>query len=246
MVAVEAVAAAMAGAIVRRESLATLTQDIMITRYVNVATFVILLYDHLLSLGAEVKLIWPAKLTSAKALFLFIRYMVPCAMLIYNVRQLIWDKQFTMCTFRGPVPVAILWAPGTVFECVLCVISWWNALNRQRTSNAPLTAALYRDGFVYFLFLLALRITNTALAFAAPPGLTFIAMFPVWCATTTTTCRLIIKLRQITEDQTPEYSGDRDESVVVHGDYDELGRSGVHVEMLRSVGPSTPVRGGWS
>lgn len=48
----------------------------------------ILIYDHLLSLGSESQLIWPAKLTSAKGLFLFIRYMVPLAMTIYTVREL--------------------------------------------------------------------------------------------------------------------------------------------------------------
>jgi hypothetical protein len=68
---------------------------------------------------------------------------------------------------------------------------------------------------------------------------------PVWCATTTTTCRLIIKLRQIAEDQSstePAPSPNVTRSVAVHGEYDELERSGVHVEMLRQVGPSTPIR----
>jgi hypothetical protein len=73
----------------------------------------------------------------------------------------------------------------------------------------------------------------------------------VWCATTTTTCRLIIKLRQIVEDhnriEEPVDSPDDDTSVGMHGDYDELVRSGIHVERLRSVGPSTPIRGsGWN
>jgi len=304
----------------------TVIQEITITRYVNAATFVILLYDHLLSLGSEVKLIWPAKFTSAKALFLSIRYMVPCAITLYTVQlsglslitlsdnfcqwwmgfaafagwatvassnflillrlwviwdrdrklmfytglcfiiaqtaglvcasvlvwqmksQLYWNTDLHLCGFHHQPPVAILWAPGTIFEIILCAVTWWNALNQPRSSNVALAAAIYRDGFLYFIFLLCLRITNTVLAFTAPPGLIFVAMFPVWCATTTTTCRLIIKLRQITEDQL-ESCPDPDEdntSVAVHGDYDELERSGVHVEMLRSVGPSTPIRSsGW-
>ncbi|KAJ7495966.1 hypothetical protein B0H11DRAFT_2001321 [Mycena galericulata] len=305
----------------------TAYNEIQITRYVNAAAFVVLLYDHLLSLGSEIKLIWPAKATSAKVLFLFIRYMVPCAITIYTVQltglshitlsdnfcrwwmscaafagwatvatsnflillrlwviwdrdrklmfytglcfiiaqtaglvcasvlvwqmrpQLVWNSDFRMCSFiKKPPPVAILWAPGTAFEIILCGTTWWHALNQPRSSNVALAAAIYRDGFVYFLFLLCLRITNTALAFAAPKGLFFVAMFPVWCATTTTTCRLIIKLRQISEDQV-ESCSDPDEdnaSILAHGDYDELVRSGVHVEMLRSVGPSTPIRAsGW-
>ncbi|KAJ7629886.1 hypothetical protein B0H17DRAFT_1109392 [Mycena rosella] len=302
--------------------------EIEITRYVNAAAFVILLYDHLLSLGSEINLIWTAKFTSAKAMFLFIRYMVPCALALYTVQLsglshimlndlfcrcwmgfaafmgwttvaisnflillrlwVIWDRNrklviYTslcylvaqimglvaaallvwrmnislywndlagMCGFKEPQPpVAILWAPGTAFEVVLFGITWWNALTQPRSSNAPLAAAIYHDGFLYFLLLLCLRLTNTVLAAAAPPGLIFIAMFPVWCATTTTTCRLVIKLRQITEDQRLPDSAvtPSDDTHVMHGDYDQLVRSGVHIEMLRSVGPSTPMRepSGW-
>ncbi|KAJ7045823.1 hypothetical protein C8F04DRAFT_1066300 [Mycena alexandri] len=296
-----------------------LLNDITITRYVNAAAYVILLYDHLLSLGSEVNLIWPAKNTSAKWLFLFIRYTIPCAITVYTVQlsglsniqlssnfcvwwmscaafigwatvatsnflillrlwviwernrklmlwtlgcflfaqtgglacaailvhamkpQLTWNTELQMCAFIGQAPpVAILWAPGTAFEIVLCAITWWNALNRPRSSNNPLAAAIYRDGFLYFLLLLCLRIINTVLAVAAPRGLIFVAMFPVLCGTTTTTCRLVITLRQVAADHTiPD-----DRSVDVE-EYDQLEQSGVHVEMLRSVGPSTPIRGGW-
>lgn len=70
---------------------------------------------------------------------------------------------------------------------------------------------------------------------------------PVWCATTTTTCRLVMKLRRIAQEQREPASGDPpddlDMSPVADGDYDELVRSGVHIEMLRSVGPSTPMSG---
>ncbi|KAJ7899032.1 hypothetical protein B0H13DRAFT_2030969 [Mycena leptocephala] len=64
----------------------TVALDILITRYVNAAAYVILLYDHLLSLDTEINLIWLAKTNSAKVLFLFIRYMVPCAITLYTVQ----------------------------------------------------------------------------------------------------------------------------------------------------------------
>ncbi|KAJ7747244.1 hypothetical protein B0H16DRAFT_1555242 [Mycena metata] len=274
----------------------------------------ILLYDHLLSLGSEVNLIWSAKNTSAKWLFLFIRYTIPCAITLYTVQlsglsniqlsnnvhggrlisarlcscvwwmsfaafigwatvatsncmlpernrklmmwtlgcflfaqtgglacaavlvhamkpKLAWNSDLQMCTFVGQAPpVAILWAPGTAFEIVLCGVTWWNALNRPRSSNDPFAAAMYRDGFLYFI-----------------PGLIFVAMFPVLCGTTTTTCRLVITLRQVAADHlidSPNSAFPDDRSVNVE-EYDELERSGVHVEMLRSGGPSTPMREGW-
>ncbi|KAJ7902154.1 hypothetical protein B0H14DRAFT_2670173, partial [Mycena olivaceomarginata] len=157
-------------------------------------------------------------------------------------RKLIWNPNplFHMCAFVGtPPPIAILWAPGTAFEVVLCVLTWWNVMTQPRTSNAPLAAAIYRDGFMYFLLLLCIRIINTILAVRAPPALIFVAMVPIWCATTTTTCRLMIKLRQIDHNQDrirPNDISDESIGVTVHDEYDELVQSGVHVEMLRSVG----------
>ncbi|KAJ7647054.1 hypothetical protein FB45DRAFT_1051613 [Roridomyces roridus] len=323
-------------------------EQIRVTRYVNAAAYVVLLYDHVLTFGNEVRLIWPAKFSAPKILFLFIRYMVPVALTIYTVQlagltsislsdtvcrwwmgfaafagwatvatsnflillrlwviwdrnrklmiytglcyvvaemggiacasllvwqmtpRLIWQHELQMCAFntaKAP-PVSILWIPGICFEIVMFSVTWWNALNQPRSSNVALAATMYFDGFIFFILLLGLRIANTALAFAAPvskacvqphlshaiaqQGLLFVAMFPVWCATTTVTCRLIIKLRQVTEDQrtssedSSEVGEDSSSMVTARGEYDELVRSGVNVEMLRSVGPSTPIRAsGW-
>lgn len=42
----------------------------------------VLLYDHLLTFDQELRLIWPAKTTIPKLLFLFNRYAIPIAMLL--------------------------------------------------------------------------------------------------------------------------------------------------------------------
>ncbi|KAJ6476049.1 hypothetical protein C8R47DRAFT_1142104 [Mycena vitilis] len=302
---------------------------LMMTRYINGAAFVVLLYDHLLSLGSEVALIWPTRWSSPKVLYLIVRYVVPCTMVVFTIQLaglspglklsdsfcsgwmsfgafmgfctvstsnflillrlwVIWDRNRTLvvwslllfilaqfgglattsyvvwrvhntmywnpdiktCAFHGAPPIAALWAPGTAFEVVLCAITWWNALTQPRTVNAPMAVIMYRDGFLYFLLLLGLRIINTILAATAPSGLIFVAMLPVWCAVTTTTCRLMLALRQIEhnhngpDDVCSEGMG----AVAVEQEYDELARSGVHVEMLRSISPPTPMeprRSGW-
>ncbi|KAJ7187944.1 hypothetical protein C8R46DRAFT_5140 [Mycena filopes] len=303
-------------------NLAQTLTDVTITRYVNAAAYVVSPISRCYNWTSEVNLIWSAKNTSAKWLFLFIRYTVPCAITVYTVQlsglsnihlsnnlrlvdefcrwatvatsnflillrlwvvwdrnrrlmlwtlgtflfaqtgglvcaavlvhamkpKLYWNNDLQMCAFQGEAPpVAILWAPGTAFEVILCAITWWNALNRPRSSNDALASAIYRDGFLYFLLLLSLRIINTVLAVVAPPALLFVAMFPVLCGTTTTTCRLVITLRQVAADNPdfPDSEFTNDDRSVNVEDYDELEQSGVHVEMLRSVGPSTPVRGGW-
>ncbi|KAJ7186074.1 hypothetical protein C8R46DRAFT_1289612 [Mycena filopes] len=52
-------------------------ENVVITRYVSAAGYVLLLYDHLLTLSDEVEFIWSAPTTVAKVLFLIMRYMVP-------------------------------------------------------------------------------------------------------------------------------------------------------------------------
>jgi hypothetical protein len=45
----------------------------------------VLLYDHVLTLGDEVKYIWSAPTTLAKILFLTLRYMVPAFMTVETI-----------------------------------------------------------------------------------------------------------------------------------------------------------------
>ncbi|KAJ6549948.1 hypothetical protein B0H19DRAFT_1264821 [Mycena capillaripes] len=52
-------------------------QNVLTTRYVSVAGFVVLLYDHLLTLDDEVEFVWKAPKSLEKVLFLLLRYMVP-------------------------------------------------------------------------------------------------------------------------------------------------------------------------
>nr|GAT58531.1 predicted protein [Mycena chlorophos] len=292
---------------------ASLATGLFATRCVNIAAVVILLYDHALTLGTEVRLIWPAKFTSAKALFLFERYCVPAGMLVYIVqlfsglygatfsdefcrwwmgiaafvawaavassnflillrlwlvwdrnRQLMiwtmfifiglqvaglacaaivvqemtpsmaWNTEMQMCTWTvSKVHVAILWVPGMAFDLIMFCITWWNALTKPRPSNTPLATVMYRDGLYFFLILLCLRMINTVLSSTdkhISPGLTFIAMFPVFCLTSLTTCRLVLRLREASE---VEHADDEEPE----DDYEELERSSsvIHVETVQTV-----------
>ncbi|KAJ7458840.1 hypothetical protein FB451DRAFT_1563735 [Mycena latifolia] len=63
------------------ESVIVSLQNVVITRYVSAAGFVVLLYDHVLTLADEVEYVWSAPSTVAKILFLILRYMVPLFLL---------------------------------------------------------------------------------------------------------------------------------------------------------------------
>jgi len=64
------------------EALPVIIEHIQASRYVSAAGLVVLLYDHLLTFDQELQLIWRAKTTLPKLLFLFNRYTVPIAMII--------------------------------------------------------------------------------------------------------------------------------------------------------------------
>jgi len=55
-----------------------------ISRYIAVAGLVFILYDHILSFSDEVELVWKASWTFPKAIFLLLRYAVPCALIVHN------------------------------------------------------------------------------------------------------------------------------------------------------------------
>ncbi|KAJ7664209.1 hypothetical protein B0H17DRAFT_1092166 [Mycena rosella] len=63
-------------------------RDVLVIRYISGLLFdsFILLYDHLLSLADEVRLIWSAKFTSSKFLFLTMRYLVPGMMITETIQ----------------------------------------------------------------------------------------------------------------------------------------------------------------
>ncbi|QRW14825.1 dephospho-CoA kinase [Ceratobasidium sp. AG-Ba] len=47
------------------------------SRYLTLAGFVLLIYDHIITLGSEIDFVWPAKRSAVKILFLINRYVVP-------------------------------------------------------------------------------------------------------------------------------------------------------------------------
>jgi len=59
-------------------------QEAITVKYIGAVGLVFLIYDHIISIGDEVELVWKAKWTFAKAIFLLVRYAVPCALIVYN------------------------------------------------------------------------------------------------------------------------------------------------------------------
>ncbi|KAJ7136600.1 hypothetical protein C8R44DRAFT_976143 [Mycena epipterygia] len=281
------------------ESIIVSLQNVLITRYISAAGFVLLLYDHILTFEDEVEYIWSAPSTIGRNLFLLLRYMVPLFLTVETITRsglsviemsdnsqssnenillnayifpqvqsvdfvggssslgsplsvinvqsqtyagwlsiaisnflvllriwttlprghhlITWSLAFFvatqltnlgvttwpfvgLCTFTTKPNVVGLWVVGIVFEVVVFVTVWWNALDRPRAvgpdSDPAVTRILFRDGIVYFVILFGLRIANAVLAIVAPLSLIFVIVFFIWGATTLTTSRLIINSRR--------------------------------------------------
>ncbi|KAJ6568461.1 hypothetical protein B0H10DRAFT_2238195 [Mycena sp. CBHHK59/15] len=108
------------------ETVLNVVQDILVVRYVSVAGLVILLYDHSLSFSDEVKLVWNAKFTSSKFLFLAMRYLVPCMMIVHSVQLSgLSDMHVSDKIFVGRITI--------VFNNWLVLLRLWILWERDQT-----------------------------------------------------------------------------------------------------------------
>ncbi|KAF7321867.1 hypothetical protein MKEN_00708700 [Mycena kentingensis (nom. inval.)] len=258
------------------DELAAVFEDFHITRYVSVAGLVALLYDHALTLDEEVEYVWPAKNNIPKFLFMFMRYVVPVFLLVYNIslsgfvilinslsackgwiafglvlgwvtvtlsnfivllrlytvigrqpKLVLWtftyfillqaaalgvvawtlvklmaiaafDTVLGICYFTKRGNFLGLWVVGLALDPVIFAVAVWNTIDRPRnlTADQEVTRLLYRDGTVYFVLLISLRVTNTVISMVAPSPLLFVAIFATWSGTTITTSHLIINSRK--------------------------------------------------
>ncbi|KAJ7749466.1 hypothetical protein B0H16DRAFT_1888172 [Mycena metata] len=91
--------------------------NVVITRHISAAGYVVLLYDHLLTLDDEVKYVWSAPTTLAKVLFLVLRYLVLLFMtgetitrngvVIVPMSDLVCKAWTSFATYAGWISVAI-------------------------------------------------------------------------------------------------------------------------------------------
>ncbi|KAG1865044.1 hypothetical protein DFJ58DRAFT_724593 [Suillus subalutaceus] len=266
-------------------------QNFRTSQYVSAAGLVVLLWDHFLTFHDEVELIWRARSTFPKLLFLFNRYVVPASLIIlthatsgfsedilsdllYVAKQtkrglhtdflqscqtwfgviivvgmvsiatsnflillrlwVLWDRKTRLvlvtlplflvtqitaivcttyvvssmmplvvfepylhsCILTQKVNFVILWTPGIVFEIMIFITTWWNALDQPLPQHAKMAKVMYRDGSIYFFVLFGLRLLNLIVSIVSPLSLMFLGVFFIWSACNVTLTRLIINLRR--------------------------------------------------
>ncbi|KAF8518898.1 hypothetical protein JB92DRAFT_2828603 [Gautieria morchelliformis] len=222
------------------------------TVYLTLAGFTILVYDHLLLLGEEIRVIWGARHGWEKTLFLVNKYMVIAynVAIIYLLTNLsssnpttssckgwvsmvvmvniaalatnnifvvyrvyaLWGHSrrilimlasaFTIvygCVFtvgiagdvtysailsmcvltQRPKLTIVAYAFPILFDIYLFALTIINALDRPRDMQTTLVNQLYRDGAVYFVITLALRLFNIVIISTAHLAYTLLGVFRV-------------------------------------------------------------------
>ncbi|KAM5541382.1 hypothetical protein V8D89_004936 [Ganoderma adspersum] len=87
--------------------------SLAVSDYTGFATLALIVYEYLITIGAEVELFWRRKVTGASVLFLANRYLV----LFYNLSLLrdLWPFTISSCG---------QWANGTRAVEILCYVPW--------------------------------------------------------------------------------------------------------------------------
>ncbi|KAF8803986.1 hypothetical protein BYT27DRAFT_7170423 [Phlegmacium glaucopus] len=103
-------------------------------KYLAVVGLVFLVYDHILSFADEVELIWKARWTFPKAIFLILRYSVPCALIVHNYQLAALstvDEPGNSCQVWFNIVVCLGMAT-TAIGNFLVLLRLWVIRNRNR------------------------------------------------------------------------------------------------------------------
>lgn len=121
---------------------------------------------------------------------------------------MVFEPYLHSCMLTDKVNFVILWTPGIVFELMIFIMTWWNALDRPLPQHAKMAKIMYRDGSIYFFVLFGLRLLNLVLSIVSPLSLMFLGVFFIWSACNVTLTRLIMNLRRAAIEAEESFSTD--------------------------------------
>ncbi|KIJ37083.1 hypothetical protein M422DRAFT_69494 [Sphaerobolus stellatus SS14] len=250
------------------------------SRYVMVASAVILFWDHCLTFSQEVRLIWPSRAKFVKRAFLANRYIVPLVfiinlhtqsgisdfglsdnvcrgwiMTVFSIAGLslsvsqwlvllklwkLWGAQskviyttlagyfilqagsitWIILNAREALPLIHffhttrmcgltdrpqllrgLYAWLLFFEIVAYVMVCYNALSRPRGFDDQLLRILIRDGILFFMATVTMRVLNLIMAVIDLPTQIFLGIYGIWGILLTIVSRMILDTRQAEYDR---------------------------------------------
>ncbi|KZT37381.1 hypothetical protein SISSUDRAFT_1062842 [Sistotremastrum suecicum HHB10207 ss-3] len=258
------------------QELETVLSQMSVSRNMAYSGFTVMIYDWVLTLPDEIKLIWPARWSTVRVIFLVNRYLLP---LLLSVDIYVWGgfdlkltpefckvwvtlESFVIISFFaslhwivamrawalwgrsqlmgsailtafilyfvstcvitgesmafigktvGPIPLVnicfgtlpsylwAIWCPNLVFETFIFTITFVKAWRHTRNNltATPVLSVLYRDGFLYFVFISLASLMNLLTWAIAPAGYVLLAKYFTTSLCQVAGSRLILDLRAV-------------------------------------------------
>jgi len=92
--------------------------------YMFVSASAVFIYDYILTLHLEIKLVWLSLWTYTKVLFLLIRYLGVINAFLYPLEQTLLDISAETCKVIYPLSAWLTLFQGFFSEAVLCIRTW--------------------------------------------------------------------------------------------------------------------------
>ncbi|KAF8525006.1 hypothetical protein JB92DRAFT_3140430 [Gautieria morchelliformis] len=132
------------------EDVIVLGGQLQATRYCLVSSLALLFYEHLLTLGDEVRYIWSNRISSASFLFFVTRYFVPiCLLVITAAATTKWGE--AVCKTVGPLELAFFIVVGTA-SSILLLLRVYALYNRSKWILCYLSSVILIQFAVSILF----------------------------------------------------------------------------------------------
>ncbi|CAE7155760.1 unnamed protein product [Rhizoctonia solani] len=116
------------------------------------------------------------------------------------IPQLTYSTLAGICSVsEKPVTLQAVWAAPLGFEILIFAMTLYKCLEHAKSQQlqVPLLRTLYRDGFLYFLVIVVMRVLNLALWIVAPVSLIYLGLYFIWALITLFISRLLLNLRDV-------------------------------------------------
>jgi hypothetical protein len=103
----------------------------------------------------------------------------------------------TCIVLKKPSTIPGVWAGMVGFDIFVFVLVLLNSVNRPYRQNTDVISALHKDGLMFFLALLGIRLINLVLSIVTGAVGTFLIVFFVWAMVSITLSRLLLRIETL-------------------------------------------------
>ncbi|KAH6907560.1 hypothetical protein BKA70DRAFT_1489659 [Coprinopsis sp. MPI-PUGE-AT-0042] len=199
------------------KALLTAIVHLTTTKYIFVASTVIVFWDIFLTFDIEVQRVWKTQASVGKYLFLINRYIPPILFIFDGFYQLLPNPSIENISALPPgivpgVPgcvsdcgdsrcrflLVIFWIPFIVLESLtvgLTAYKSWASYVSVGSERSPFVTIVYRDGLLWYTVIMGISIINLTIWAVGPPTLIQIVPSVLRSLLTTIASRILLNIR---------------------------------------------------